>query len=185
MVLEANKQYHAVNKYIINFINEAKCLTLEQKENLITEWKSTSGAKLKTHMHKSVTKTPKRVVSKYLYFCEEERKKIMEENPEITIRECTCILGQRWKEFQQNPDPVRMSVYTEKFEADKRRYEEEKRLYEGEIPLVPATKPKPYKSTYLNYCAARRKTEPKISMKELSIGWASVKLNQEELALYS
>lgn len=185
MVLEANKQFHAINKYIIAFINESTCLMAAQKEQLISEWKASSGAKLKTQMHKSVTKTPKRVVSKYLFFCEDERPKILAENPSLGIRECTCILGKRWHEFQQNPDPERMAIYEEKFAADKKRYDDEKRACEGDVPIVPEKTRKTHKSAYLNYCSERRKTDPKITMKELSIGWAKVKENPEQLAMYA
>lgn len=184
MVLEANKQYHAINKYIVAFINEASCLSAAQKEQLIGEWKTSSGAKLKTQMHKSVTKTPKRVVSKYLFFCEDERPKILAENPSLGIRDCTCILGKRWHEFQKNPDPQRMTIYEERFIADKKRYEEEKKECEGELSIVPEKAKKTHKSAYLTYCSERRKTEPKITMKELSVGWAKVKENPEELSLY-
>lgn len=184
MVLEANKQYHAINKYIISFINDSSCPSAAQKEQLIAEWKTCAGAKLKTQMHKSVTKTPKRVVSKYLFFCEDERPKIRAEHPELEVRELTCILGERWREFLKNPDPVRMANYEEKFTADKKRYEEEKKECEGELPIVPEKSKKTHRSAYLTYCSERRKTEPKITMKELSVGWARVKENPEELALY-
>jgi hypothetical protein len=185
MVLEANKQYHAINKYIIAFINNATCLSVDQKEQLVSEWKTSSGAKLKTQMHKSVTKTPKRVVSKYLFFCEDERPKILQENPGIGIRDCTCLLGKRWAEFQQNPDPARMAVYEEKFATDKKRYDNEKRACEGDVPFIPEKAKKTHKSAYLNYCTERRKIEPKITMKDLSIGWAKVKEDPEKLALYA
>ena len=185
MVLEANKQYQAINKYLIGFINEASCISQEQKEQLIAEWKTASGAKLKQQMHKSVTKTPKKVTSKYLHFCADERKKIIAENPSMKIKDCTCILGKRWHEFLENPDPERMALYQEKFEADKKRYEAEKKACEGDVPIVPEQPKKKNRSSYLNYCAERRKTEPKITMKELSIGWAKVKEDPEQLALYA
>lgn len=167
------------------FINESVCLSQEQKTLLLAEWKSTSGAKLKTQMHKSVVKTPKRVVSKYLYFCEEERPKILAENKGMGIHECTCILGKRWRDFQENPDPVRMARYVEKFEADKKRYDEEKKACEGEISCVPEKAKKPHKLTpFLRYCAERRKHEPKILLKELGGSWAKIKANPEEFARY-
>jgi hypothetical protein len=136
-------------------------------------------------MHKSAKKIPKRVVSKYLYFCEDERPKIIAENPHLSIRECTCILGRRWREFRDNPDPERSAKYADKFEADKKRYEDEKRECEVPRPLVPEKERKRNQSAYLNYCADRRKLKPKISMKELSVGWAAVKLDQEALSLYT
>lgn len=184
MVLEANKQYHAINKYIITFINTLNVLDPVQKEQITAEWKASAGSKLKTQMHKSVTKAPKRVVSKYLYFCEDERPKIRTEFPELKIRECTCILGKRWHEFQQNPDPIRMAKYEEKFAADKKRYEAEKKECEGELSIVPEKSKKKNQSAYLTYCAEKRKINPKITMSELGAGWKLVKEVPEELAMY-
>lgn len=182
MVLEANKQYHAVKKYLVAFINNSTSLTQEQKDALIEEWRANSGAKLKAQMHKSATKTPRRVISKYLFFCEDERPKVRAENPTLSISECTCILGRRWQEFQANPDPERMAVYTARFDADKKRYEDEKKSCGSGVSIV--QEKKTHKSAYLAYCAERRKTEPKISMKDLSDGWAKVKENPDIYAIY-
>jgi len=182
MVLQANKQFHSINKYIISFITDATSLNDEQKEALVNEWKTSAGSKLKTTMHKSVTKTPTRVVSKYLYFCSDERGKILADNPGINIKECTCMLGRAWREFQANPDPERMDKYTKLFEADKARFEAEKKELVGDVPVK---EKKRCKSAYLNYCSKRREENPKITIKELSASWAKVKLNPNELALYA
>jgi HMG (high mobility group) box len=189
MVLEANKQFHAVNKCIVAYINNTSILSEEQKKALVDDWKKTTGSKLKTTMNKSKTKIPKRVISKYIYFCQDERPRILKENKDMNINECTRIMGRLWREFEANPDPDRMERYTKLFEADQMRYEKEKRDIQNEsvaIQIVSEEKPKKKcESAYLNYCAKRRETEPKISMKVLSIGWNLVKTNPEEFALYA
>lgn len=189
MVLEANKQFHAVNKCVISYINNTNILTDEQKKNLIEEWKRTTGSKLKSSMNKTKPKVPKRVTSKYIYFCTDERPRILKENPEMNINDCTRMMGTLWKEFQANPDPVRMEKYTKLFEADQLRYEKDKReLQDAASSIVDADiveKPKKPESAYLNYCAERRKTEPSISMKVLSMGWKEVKSDPDQLALYT
>lgn len=184
MVLKENKQYHEINKYIIAFINNCQSLSKEQKSQVVSEWKNVFGSKLKSKMYKCNTRVPRRRISTYLYFCEDERIKIRQENPSLSIRECTCILGQRWREFQQNPDPDRLAKYTAKSEADKQRYEEEKIACAGELSIIPEIEKKRPKSAYLNYCAAQRAIDSKISMKNLSIGWKAIKENPDELAFY-
>ena len=127
MVLEANKQFHAVNKCIVAHINKTSILTDDQKKALIDEWKKTTGSKLKSTMVKtSKPKVAKRVVSKYIYFCTDERPRILRENPDMNINECTRMMGSLWQEFLLNPDPERMEKYTKLFEADQIRYEKEK-----------------------------------------------------------
>jgi hypothetical protein len=163
-------------------------LSDEQKKALSADWKKTTGSKLKMTMNKSArTKAPKRVISKYIYFCQDERPKILAENPGMNINECTRIMGRLWREFEANPDPIRMERYTKLFETDQLRYEKEKRNLQNESVSLsaPDVKKKPYTSAYLNYCAKRRETEPKISLKVLSIGWNLVKTNPDELALYT
>lgn len=183
MVLEANKQFHEINKYLIKFFEESENLSEEQKKSVIDEWRIKS-ARLKSRLHNNATKTPKRVISKYLFFCEDERPKIREANPDISINKCTCELGEAWRRFKENPDPERMKKYTRLFEEDKQRFEREK----VELQNIENVSVKPRKrceSAYLNYCAKRRETEPKISLKNLSIGWSKVKLDPHELALYT
>lgn len=185
MVLEGNKQFQSISKYVVSFISTCETLTPEQKTELIDSWKTTSGSKLKAIMYKSATKRPKRVVSKYLYFCADERPLILQRNPGMNIKDCTCELGRAWREFMANPDPVRMARYTELFEQDKARFTNEtKQLNESRQT---AANPPPAKKTsaYLNYCSEMRKIEPKITLKALGVGWAAVKQIPTKLQRYA
>lgn len=183
MVLEANKQFHEINKYLMKFFEDSETLSSDQKKNLVEEWKIKC-ARLKSRLHNNATKTPKRVISKYLFFCEDERPKIRESNPDISINKCTCELGEAWRRFKENPDPERMKKYTRLFEEDKSRFEREKLELQSQDSGNTKLRKK-CESAYLNYCAKRREIEPKISLKNLSMGWSKVKLNPEELALYA
>lgn len=175
MVLEANKQFHS-------FISSCETLSPEQKTEIIESWKTTAGTKLKTLMFKSATKRPKRIVNKYHYFCADERHLILQRNPGMNIKDCTCELGKEWQKFLQNPDPIRMQKYTKLFEQDKARFD-----FETSQLCESTDKPEPIKksSAYLNYCRAMRQLEPKITLKALGVGWATVKQNPEEMQRYA
>jgi len=181
MVSDVNKQLQVINKIITSFIAGTSSLSEEVKETLLEEWKRGGKQKLRECIKKSGTVVPKRVSSKYIYFCDDERPKIFQDNPDMDIKKCTCELGRRWRIFKEEPlvDPERMARYQAMFEADKQRYDNEK-LVESE-PVVKRALPK---SQYHVYCKAQRLENPKISMKQLGIQWAAVKNEPEELAKY-
>jgi hypothetical protein len=179
MVLEENIRYNLVNNFVINFITET--ITDEKiKENILDEWKLRNN-KLKSALRKADSHPPKRIVSKYLYFCDDERPKIKAEHSEkINIKDVTRELGKRWREFLNNPDPERMTKYTELFEADKKRYDEAKNANK----LTTTIPKKKNTSAYINFCTEMRSNNPKINLKELSVEWAKVKSNPIELSKY-
>lgn len=183
MVLEANRQYHSINKFVVDFLTDAAKAD-KQVTYLVDEWKRRGGPKLKTLLQKTTTNVPpKRIVSKYLYFCDDERPKIKADHPEgINIKDVTCELGRRWKEFQANPDAERMQKYTELFDADKKRYDEARAVQRSAEGY---TKKKKSPSAYINFCSEQRLTRPKVSLKELSEEWAKVKADPIELAKYA
>ncbi|KAL2222860.1 nucleosome binding protein [Thermoascus aurantiacus ATCC 26904] len=68
---------------------------------------------------------PKRGLSAYMFFANEMRETVREENPGISFGQVGKILGERWKALtdeQRRP-------YEEKALADKKRYEDEKASY--------------------------------------------------------
>lgn len=165
MVLEDNAQFYAVNKFVCNFIE-----SLKLDDFVLAAWKDKSNqTRLKTAVKKTTAKNPKRIVSKYLYFCQDERVAVLNENPGMKIRDVTCELGKRWQAFQAKPDPKRMARITELFETDKKRYDEAK------IDLAPKKPKKIVKSPYLAFCSTERKINPKITMKELGLKWNEIK----------
>ena len=73
------------------------------------------------------TKTKKTGVKKnksaYIFFCDEERARIKEENPEMPAKEVMKELGRRWKAL----DSDEVDKFKQMAEEDKERYQEEKK----------------------------------------------------------
>ncbi|MCJ1385641.1 Non-histone chromosomal protein 6 [Xylographa soralifera] len=92
--------------------------------------KTTSTRKSKT---KSVSEgkkkkdpnAPKRGLSAYMFFANEQRDNVREENPGISFGQVGKVLGERWKAL----NPKQREPYEAKAKADKERYETEKATY--------------------------------------------------------
>jgi len=81
-----------------------------------------------TGFRKKLSQGPKRAKSAYLYFCEENRKKITKElGPSVQSKDVTKALGQLWNETKKNGD---LSKYEKLSKKDKLRYENEKKNHE-------------------------------------------------------
>lgn len=91
---------------------------------------------------------PKRGLSAYMFFANEQRENVRAENPGIAFGQVGKVLGERWKALSQKQrDP-----YEAKAAADKKRYEDEKAAYqanagngedEEEDDWITSTKQKP------------------------------------------
>jgi len=68
---------------------------------------------------------PKRGLSAYMFFAQENRDSVRNENPDITFGQIGKILGERWK----NMNDKDKQQYEAKATKDKERYEAEKRAY--------------------------------------------------------
>lgn len=70
---------------------------------------------------------PKRGLSAYMFFANEQRENVRAENPGIAFGQVGKVLGERWKALSQKQrDP-----YEAKAAADKKRYEDEKAAYQA------------------------------------------------------
>lgn len=69
---------------------------------------------------------PKRGLSAFMFFSQEQREKIKKSNPEATFGQLGKLLGEAWKELNDKDK----APYVKKAEADKARYEKEKAKYE-------------------------------------------------------
>ncbi|KAI8640685.1 high mobility group box domain-containing protein [Parasitella parasitica] len=65
---------------------------------------------------------PKRSLSAYMFFSQENRAKIKEENPDASFGTIGKLLGEKWKGL----DAKEKKPYDDKAKADKSRYEDEK-----------------------------------------------------------
>ena len=79
----------------------------------------------KTSRRKKDPNAPKRALSAYMFFANENRDIIKAENPDVSFGQVGKLLGEKWKALS----PEEREPYEAKAKADKRRYESEKELY--------------------------------------------------------
>ncbi|KAH7077798.1 nucleosome binding protein [Paraphoma chrysanthemicola] len=70
---------------------------------------------------------PKRGLSAYMFFANEQRDKVREDNPGIKFGEVGKLLGEKWKALSEK----QRTPYEAKAATDKKRYEEEKAAYQA------------------------------------------------------
>ncbi|KAG5931770.1 High mobility group nhp1 [Claviceps sorghi] len=71
---------------------------------------------------------PKRGLSAYMFFANEQRENVRAENPDITFGQVGKLLGLRWKALNDK----QRGPYEAKAAADKKRYEDEKAAFQAE-----------------------------------------------------
>ncbi|KAL2141597.1 hypothetical protein VTI28DRAFT_2199 [Corynascus sepedonium] len=71
---------------------------------------------------------PKRGLSAYMFFANEQRENVREENPGVSFGQVGKILGERWKALSEK----QRAPYEAKAAADKKRYEDEKQAYNAQ-----------------------------------------------------
>lgn len=81
--------------------------------------------KKRTTRRKKDPNAPKRALSSYMFFANENRDIVRSENPDVTFGQIGRLLGERWKALT----PEDKQPYEAKAAADKKRYESEKELY--------------------------------------------------------
>ncbi|KAG9232909.1 high mobility group box domain-containing protein [Amylocarpus encephaloides] len=82
-------------------------------------------AKTRVQKKKKDPNAPKRGLSAYMFFANEQRENVREENPGISFGQVGKVLGERWKALNK----TQREPYDAKAEADKKRYEDEKASY--------------------------------------------------------
>ncbi|KAI8149163.1 high mobility group box domain-containing protein [Fennellomyces sp. T-0311] len=73
---------------------------------------------------------PKRGLSAYMFFSQETRTKVQQENPDAAFGQIGKILGDKWK----NMTDEEKKPYVEKAQEDKKRYEAEKAKLAVSLP---------------------------------------------------
>ncbi|EMR87387.1 putative nucleosome binding protein [Botrytis cinerea BcDW1] len=89
------------------------------------EEKAPKRAAKKTEKKKKDPNAPKRGLSAYMFFANEQRDNVREENPGISFGQVGKVLGERWKALNEK----QRGPYEESAAKDKKRYEEEKANY--------------------------------------------------------
>ena len=72
-------------------------------------------------------KAPKRALSAYMFFSQDWRERIKEENPDASFGEVGKLLGAKWKELDEDEK----KPYVELATKDKTRAEDDKAAYEN------------------------------------------------------
>ncbi|MCQ9255614.1 hypothetical protein NQ103_09125, partial [Vibrio parahaemolyticus] len=83
------------------------------------------GARVEKKRAKKDPNAPKRGLSAYMFFANEQRENVREENPGVSFGQVGKILGERWKALSDK----QRTPYEAKAAADKKRYEDEKAAY--------------------------------------------------------
>ncbi|KAH0604295.1 uncharacterized protein H6S33_006672 [Morchella sextelata] len=76
---------------------------------------------------------PKRGLSAYMFFANEQRENVRSENPGIAFGQVGKVLGERWKALT----PLQRKPYEDKALIDKERYEKQKAAYLEEQSAAP------------------------------------------------
>ena len=87
--------------------------------------KGKAATKDKPRRTKKDPNAPKRGLSAYMFFANEQRDNVREENPGVSFGQVGKILGERWKALSEK----QRMPYEAKAAADKKRYEDEKQAY--------------------------------------------------------
>ncbi|KAI9888986.1 MAG: type I protein arginine N-methyltransferase Rmt1 [Vezdaea aestivalis] len=91
--------------------------------------KAAAGTRTKTKGTRKAKKdpnAPKRGLSAYMFFANEQRENVRSENPGIAFGQVGKVLGERWKALSEK----QRAPYEAKAAKDKLRYEEEKAKYQ-------------------------------------------------------
>lgn len=91
------------------------------------EKSSTRGKPVKGAKKKKDPNAPKRGLSAYMFFANEQRENVRAENPGIAFGQVGKVLGERWKALSTK----QREPYETKAAADKKRYEDDKAAYQA------------------------------------------------------
>ena len=122
----------SINKYVIDFISN------NQETNMVESWQSKKNQQnLLKLLKKNNVKMkdpfkPKRGKSGFLFFCDENRDKLKEEFPNMSVKQIVSTLGSRWKELKEN-DSKEIEKYEQMSIIDRNRYKKEMSNY---VPVL-------------------------------------------------
>jgi len=131
---------------------------------------------------KNLTPGPKRNKSAYMFFCQDMRQKIVEDNPDCKPHQIMSLLGSKWRELTTK----QKSKYYEQASEDRERYLDMKEL-EKRRNKTPSKL-----SSYFLFCEDERpivkKEFPNIKTKKVTAEcgkrWNDLKINDPEKYKY-
>ena len=149
------EQFDCSSDDILQVWDEAVEEAKEKLESIVQKFKPKSKKKGKK-------KGPKRPKSAYIFFCQNKRPEVREQNPEMKATEVTKELGAMWNEIKATDDALE---YVNLAKEDKVRYNEEMENApvvtsedDTEKPKKKKKKdgPKKAKSAYIFFCQDKR-----------------------------
>lgn len=172
-------QISVLNKYVVNFFRSHNIST-----QILEDWEDKQNqTRLKKTIKKQKLAHPKGVSSKYIFFCRDERKTILEENPSMPMKEIARIMGPRWTALKRSTDPEdikRLEKYAAMYEEERERYREEKsKIIPEKIKKDPVIN-----TAYKAFCAEERKTGNKSTIVKLNQKWKEVKTDKVSMERY-
>lgn len=181
MALEDKLRYQAEKS-----IMPKKEKTLKKKQQTVSETVSENLSTKRKSKKSQNLSNPKRGKSSYLFFCSDERKNVLEQCPQLKVKEITIELANRWKQLKEtNVD--RLNYYENLSKQDRDRYETEKQTLKA---LHQQVDKEPKKSKKLNgFQLFSQDNRNKIdafgkSAKEvteqLTLSWKSLSKNEQE-----
>lgn len=147
MVLLTSSIVRVTSDFVVKFLNE-NVLDHNVRKDIVDRWLDQKNEKAMRDCvdGKCFSRNPPRVVSKYLYFCDDERRVLLDEInrgliPNMNIRELTKELGRRWQKFVSETNGLetkscsdqsirnRIQAINDAYEKDKERYYRQKNEY--------------------------------------------------------
>jgi hypothetical protein len=128
-----------INDFVITFFSQNT-----DNEYLESLWMSPKNQQLllktikKTNIKIKDPNKPKRGKSGFLYFCEENREKIKNEHPSISVKEIVSKLGQLWQ-YLKKTNKEEIKRYEDLSISDRIRYKNQMKEY---VPLMTRKKDK-------------------------------------------
>jgi hypothetical protein len=124
--------FENINNFIIDFL-----MKNSDSENIAENWNSKNNQKsflkvIKKDMNIKDPNKPKRGKSGYLYFCQEYRKILKEENPTMSIKDIVSKLGLIWKGLKES-DPEEIEKFELLSRSDRERYKIEIAEYNKQL----------------------------------------------------
>jgi len=95
------------------------------KSSTMPKAKAQTKTKGRGEKKKKDPNAPKRGLSAYMFFANEQRDNVREENPGISFGQVGKVLGDKWKALNEK----QREPYEKKAATDKKRYEDEKAKY--------------------------------------------------------
>lgn len=105
-------------------------------------WVPPKGEKGKKRKRVKDPNAPKRALSAFFWFCNDERPRVKEIMPESSVGDIAKELGRRWNDIS----PSEKSKYEGLAAKDKARYEKEINVYKSKQPKVGKAAPPPAKA---------------------------------------